>query len=610
MDAVVFPDLAGNTAPTVSVRGVVVPLSAAFHATQTAYAFEKGGDDALISLRDAAFAPSGDLTFNLPVKMSAVAFTNPANHTLTFNAPFGQTVTETSGYCTNMIGIGANGTLVVSPGVGKTQTFDFFDNIKWFYNTATIRVGTGTVVFRGPVAAKGLFGSTKLNVAKDGCLVLDMAGALYDPFYTSAVSGDGMVVYKALLPSKAERWTGGGWTGTVALTNISTKTLALDSYGSANSAVRLTGVSGYPGASGNTNITFGTTIELVDGADGSKAWTIDNGYSTDVTTIYTLKGSGTLKTTKSPSGTYVTQGIAVLDASGFTGSLDLLGTQFTFGSTMRKGGGMQSGAIYVDAGQSVTNVASWSVANLVVNGELVRKGTLSVPTSVTFGDGASFVVDALPADGVVLTSDAITTNGALSVAVLGDANHYVAEVVDGGAAKSLVLRRAPLPETVTAVISLRHYGDDGWTDRELDVSLPSSWVTGYYPALDTADAVAAKYCETAANGASVWQCYMLGLDPTDAESGVSLLMTAEDGKLRFTVDGLGETHEIDGVTVWWSLRTATDLSSGQGFPYSRESTTGLSPVFSKHDIPDSPWLGSSEKAERLFYRLSVSFVAE
>ena len=607
----VFLDIAGVASATVSVHGAISPYATEFLSAETAYVFEKGRNDSSLRIPDAAFAPSGDLTFNLPVNFDVIAFTNPANHTLTFNAPFGQIVSDTSGYCTNMIGIGGNGTLVVSPGKGKTQTFDYFNNVGWFYNNATFRVGTGTVVFKGPAHERnGIFGSVKLSVDAGGTLFFDMSGRIAKNDANTAVTGGGTTVFRSLDSANSLIWTSGAWTGTVALTNVSAKTLAIDAYGNANSTVRLTGVSGYPGSSGNTNITFGTTVELVDGADGSRAWTIDNGYSSDTTTIYALKGSGTLKTTKSPSGTYIAQGITVRDASGFTGSLDIVGTQLTFGSTIRKGGSMTSGAIYVDAGQSVTNFASWSVSNLVVNGELVKKGTLSVPTSVTFGDGASFVVDALPADGVVLASGAITTNGALSVSVLGDANPYVTEVVDNGATKALVVRLAPLPETVTAAISLRYFGEDGWEDRVVNVELPSAWVKSHYPALDTAAAVAAKYGDTAANGAAVWQCYMLGLDPTDADSDVSLSMTCEGGKLRFSVEGLGETHEIDGVVVRWYLKTTTDLTAGLGFPNMRETTTGLSPEFAEHDIPDSPRFDSSDKSDCLFYKLSVSFVSE
>ena len=611
MDAVLFPDLAENAAPTVTVHGTVVPKSAAFAASKTAYTFEKGTSGALIHLRDASFAPSGDLTFNVPMQFDAVAFTNPASHTLTFNAPFGQTVTATTGYCTNMVGIGAYGTLVVAPGAGKTQTFDRFNNIGWFYNNAKIQIGAGTVVFKGPVSNQGLFGSTQFNVAKDGRVVLDVGNAGYDPFYTSAVSGEGMVVYCLLIPSSAARWRGADWRGTVALTNISTTTLALDQYGGPNSTVRLTGVTGYPGKSGNTNITFNTTLELVDGADGSPAWTVNNGYSTACTFISCLKGGGTFQSTKSPNNTYVRQGFTVADASGFSGSLNLAGTQFTFGSTARKNDSSQNGTIYIDAGYSVTNMATWTAQHLVVNGELVKRGSLVISDSITFGGGVSFAVDALPANGIVLTSKTIVTNGALLVSVIGDSHSYVASIIDNGnETSSLVFEKAPLPETVTTSISVRYYGDDGWEDRAMVFNLPTEWATNYYPSLDTPEAVAAKYNETAANGATVWQCYMLGLDPTNAASKMSLAMTVVGNEIRFAVEGLGETHALDGIQVQWALNTSTNLVTDTKFSMRRDYAEGLAPAFPAHPMPDKPTPSATQTADKLFYKLTVTFVAE
>ena len=609
-DTVEFPDLDCNAAPIVTVRGVVSPAGASFPASVTAYAFVPGTTDASIHLPDASFAPSGDLTFNLPVRLDATAFTNPANHTLTFNAPFGQTVTETEGCCTNMIGIGAYGPLAVSPGAGKTQTFGCFNNVGWFYNNAQIRIGAGTVVFKGPVSDRGLFGSTKMDIAGDGRVVLDMASAAYNPFYTSVVSGEGTVEYRALLPVGSQ-WSDSSWKGTVLLTNISAKTLALDLYGNSGSTVRLSGVSGYPGASSNTNMVFDTTIELVDTADGVAAWTVDNGYSTDCTHISRLAGNGTLKTTLSN----VKQGFTIGDASRFTGSLDIAGAQFTFGETIRKNGTSQNGTIYIDAGQSITNAAgaSWSAPNLAVYGELVKRGTLTAANSIVFGAGASLVTDTLPADGVVLTSKSIVTNGVVHVAVVGDGNSYVASVVNNGDATcSLVFTKAPLPETVPVPLTLRHWNDDAgkFEDKAFTFDLPVGWATNRYPSLGTADMVAAKYNDTAANGAKVWQCYMLGLDPTNQASRISLVMTVEGNTIRFAVNGLGETHPIDGVSVNWAMKTSTNLVADAGFTMTRDTAQGLSPAFAAHPMPDKPTPYAAATSDTLFYKITVAFVAE
>jgi len=352
-------------------------------------------------------------------------------------------------------------------------------------------------------------------------------------------------------------------------------------------------------------------VELVDGAGGTPAWTLNNGFSTDCTFIDRLRGDGTLKSTLSPSKTYVRQGFVVADASGFTGSLDLVGTQFTFGGTARKNDSAQTGTIYIDVGYSVTNVASWKADGLVVNGELVKKGILTFDNSVVFGNGASLVVDSLPVGGVVLTSKTILTNGVLSVGVIGDPRSYIATVVDkGDSTVSLVFEKAPLPETVNTSISVRYWGADGWEDRAMAFNLPTAWATNYYPSLDTPEAVAAKYNETAANGATVWQCYMLGLDPTNEASQLALAMSVEGNEIHFSVTNLGETHALDGIQVQWTLKTSTNLVTDAAFSMRRDYSEGLVPAFPAHPMPDKPTASATQTVDKLFYKLTVSFIAE
>ena len=126
---------------------------------------------------------------------------------------------------------------------------------------------------------------------------------------------------------------------------------------------------------------------------------------------------------------------------------------------------------------------------------------------------------------------------------------------------------------------------------------------------DVKEAVA-KYNETASNGAAVWQCYMLGLDPTDAMSNVSLSMTVAGNKIRFAIEGLGETHALDGIQVCWYMKTSTDLDTDAGFTKTRDSATGLSPAFAEHDMPDKATANAPQTSDKLFYKITVSFVAE
>ena len=141
-------------------------------------------------------------------------------------------------------------------------------------------------------------------------------------------------------------------------------------------------------------------------------------------------------------------------------------------------------------------------------------------------------------------------------------------------------------------------------------NLPTAWATNYYPSLDTPEAVAAKYNETAANGATVWQCYMLGLDPTNAASAVSLSMAVADGKIRFAIEGLGETHALAGIKVYWYMKASTNLVSEASAWATRDSASGLSPTFGDHPMPDKPTAGATQPVDKLFYKLTVTFVAE
>ncbi len=215
-DSVQFPDLAGIACATVMVQDAVSPASVWFRACETAYLFDKGSDTAQINFPDAAFVPAGDVTFNVPVKLNAVAFTNLNGRAITFNAPFGQTLTDNSGYCTNLVTILPYGKLTVAPGVGKTQTFDKLNNTNGgFSGNATFRVGVGTVVFKGAInSGAGVIGRTKLEVGNGGNLVFDVpggGGTGYQMDQTSlTVENGGRVTYNDMELLKRTLYLDGG----------------------------------------------------------------------------------------------------------------------------------------------------------------------------------------------------------------------------------------------------------------------------------------------------------------------------------------------------------------------------------------------------------------
>ena len=220
----------------------------------------------------------------------------------------------------------------------------------------------------------------------------------------------------------------------------------------------------------------------------------------------------------------------------------------------------------------------------------------------------AFATGVAPTNGMILAvwPDGTAPGGDFAFSDSALEKRWVLEKTSTG----LVVGNAPLPETVHTSITVRYFGDDGWEDKVRDFDLPTGWITGYYPSLDTQDAVSAKYNDIAANGANVWQCYMLGLDPTDAESKVSLSMTVVNQTIRSTVEGLGETHALDGINVYWYMKTSTNLASNATSWATRDSTSGLSPIFGDHPMPDKPTSTATKTADSLFYKITVSFTTE
>ena len=543
-----------------------------------------------------------------------------------------------------MIGIGAHGTLVVAPGAGKTQTFDHFSNVSWFYNNATIRVGEGTVVFKGPSGSKGLFGSTQMNIAREGRVVLDMSSAPSDPFYTSAVSGEGTVEYRAVLTSDSSRWASSSWKGTVAFNGLAadstTQNFQFENYGNAESKVLIRNCS--ISYLSSNNATFPGTLVL-EGAGALRFG--DNGYSSNWNVIGVLEGGGSISASSQHTQTYVFN-----TATNYTGSISIgatggKGRRIVFGSvsaavdipsqsatitgkpgaTASIGGGAMwfahhgveiGGTLLVKGADATLDCnASAAVGLRLDDGATLRFETntalLVFAKSPSFASGTNFIAFAsgvAPTNGMVL---ARWPNGGSIPAgdfVFADSS-LAARWVLSKTATGLVVENAPLPAEVNAAITVRRYGEHGWEDVTLHYDLPTQWVTNYYPQLDTAEAVAAKYDDVAANGAKVWQCYMLGLDPTDAASKVSLSMTVAGSKIRFAIEGLGETHALDGIKVEWNIKTSTDLAAEPGFPNYREYTDDLPPTFREHDIPDKVSSYSAQTSDRLFYKITVSFVA-
>ena len=179
------------------------------------------------------------------------------------------------------------------------------------------------------------------------------------------VKGDGTLVYGAA-PSGLTL-TDSLWSGVLWLKNGTMNGLLAQNLASANSTLRLTGVTGYFNT-GDSEMTCLGTLELVD--DGATvAFTVSNGFSTNGKTVFpVLTGDGTFKSDTTTAQRYVFKDISV-----FTGTINIpsgKNTRVIIGN----GASLdpEVGTITIAAGASATIAAgkTWTATSMVVNGTL------------------------------------------------------------------------------------------------------------------------------------------------------------------------------------------------------------------------------------------------
>lgn len=193
----------------------------------------------------------------------------------------------------------------------------------------------------------------------------------------------------------------------------------INSYGNANSTVRVTKLVGGYVSGSNANVTVVPTVEV------SGFMTLDNGYSGKVTTLTKLTGSGVF--------TNKTYSVDVTTLDNFTGTLaTLISTQYV---------GMRIGTINLSstpaAGAKIVNVTSDSNIGNIGNTKVSVNGVVDDTIALEVKSDGIYV--AVPATTVTITVPAIdntivtvTTNGvAVSPTEEGDINKY--EVAKGAA---------------------------------------------------------------------------------------------------------------------------------------------------------------------------------
>ena len=216
------------------------------------------------------------------------------------------------------------------------------------------------------------------------------------------VKGDGTLVYGAV-PSGVTL-TDSLWSGVLWLKNGTMNGLLAQNLASANSTLRLTGVTGYFN-NGDSEMTCLGTLELID--DGAtSAFTVSNGFSTNGKTVFAaLTGDGTFKSDTTTSQRYVFK-----DVSAFTGTIDIPSGKLTRvilgdGTSLNPA----AGTITVASGATVTVAAgkTWTAqGGMTVDGTLMLGAGATAPAVVS-GTGT-----------VGVTSDTGTLNGYGAAAAL------------------------------------------------------------------------------------------------------------------------------------------------------------------------------------------------
>ena len=238
------------------------------------------------------------------------------------------------------------------------------------------------------------------------------------------MKGDGTLVYGAA-PSGLTL-TDSLWSGVLWLKNGTMNGLLAQNLASANSTLRLTGVTGYFN-NADSEMTCLGTLELVD--DGATpAFTVSNGFSTNGKTVFeVLTGDGTFKSDTTTSQRYVFK-----DVSAFTGTINIpsgKNTRVILGN----------GVSLAPANGTIT-VASGATATVAAGKTWTAQGGMVVDGTLMLGAGATAPVVVSGTGTVGVTSGTGTLNGygAAAALTLATAPGATLAIVDAGLATMTV----------------------------------------------------------------------------------------------------------------------------------------------------------------------------
>ena len=226
--------------------------------------------------------------------------------------------------------------------------------------------------------------------------------------------GNGTVVYDNLVPSGLV-FTDPAWAGVLWFKNGTRNGMLAQDLATANSTLRLTGVTGYFN-NGDSAMTCLGTLELVD--DGATpAFTVSNGYSTNGKTVFgMLIGNGTFKSNTGTSQRYVFK-----DASAFTGTIDIpsgKNTRVILGDGAALSPNSGTITVVADAEATIASGKTWT-----------GQGGLFVDGTLNLADSTSAVSGAINGSGLLACNDCLPANSGLA-----DSTKWTGTVeVNGGA---------------------------------------------------------------------------------------------------------------------------------------------------------------------------------
>ena len=250
-------------------------------------------------------------------------------------------------------------------------------------------VGSGTLTLDGTAKIT----AATIDVAKD--VVLNVNADRLDG---TTFTGRGTVVYNNSLPVTGKGWTDSdNWLGTVWINGKSGVTdFNVNSYGNANSAVKLSGIEGWVSAPFDNTVpvilengTFDYALKLTNGNSPN------NQNPTRCATFVKVSGSGTIS-----DGNAANPMLKIYDGTEFTGTLTLTRAKVVFcsaDSTTLPAAytSIPNASVYVDAGNSAT-VASgmtWTAdGGFIVDGTLTVDGTLASSQAAKAVSGSGTVV--------------------------------------------------------------------------------------------------------------------------------------------------------------------------------------------------------------------------